>query len=173
MPRPIFVRPLTDDEHQTLQAGLRSADAFTLRRCPILLVSAQGKPARAIAADLHCDDQTVRNAMHDFNATGPAALTRGSHVPHTTPHAAFQSASLAQLPALLQRSPRTFGKETGVWTLELLADVCFEQGLTARRVSDEAIRGALKRLGIAWKRAKHWITSPDPRYTQKNTSATA
>ena len=173
MPRPIYVRPFTDDERQALQTGLRSADAFTLRRCQILLASAQGKRAAWIADDLHCDDQTVRNAIHDFNATGLAALTRGSHVPHTTPHAAFDAPSLAALPALLQRSPRTFDKETGVWTLGLLAEVAFEQGLTTRRISDEAIRGALKRLGITWKRAKHWITSPDPQYPQKNTSATA
>jgi len=173
MPRPIFVRPLTDDERQALHLGLRSADAFTLRRCQILLASAQGKRAAWIAEDLHCDDQTVRNAMHDFNTAGLAALTRGSHVPHTTPHAAFDAASLAALPTLLQRSPRTFGKDTGVWTLDLLADVAFAEGLTLRRVSDETIRGALKRLGIPWKRAKHWMTSPDPQYAQKNTSVTA
>jgi transposase len=169
---PIFVRPLTDDEQAALQAGLRSAHAFTLRRCQILLARAQGKHARAIAADLHCDDQTVRNAIHAFNRHGLAALMPGSHVPHTTPHAAFDAARLAALPALLHRSPRTFGHATGVWTLDLLAEVAFAQGLTARRVSDEAIRGALKRLGISWKRAKQWITSPDPQYAQKNTSAT-
>src|SRR5262249_12923497 len=31
----------------------------------------------------------------------------------------------------------------------------------------EAIRVALKRLGIRWRRAKHWITSPDPAYARK------
>jgi len=120
---------LTDDERQALHAGLRSADAFTLRRCQILLASAQGQHTASSADDPHCDDRTIRNAIHDFSATGLAALTRGSHVPHTTPHAAFNAAKLAQLPTLLQRSPYIFGKETGVWTLNLLADVAFEQGL--------------------------------------------
>jgi hypothetical protein len=32
MKRPIFVRPLSDAERKTLEAGLRSPDAFTLRR---------------------------------------------------------------------------------------------------------------------------------------------
>ena len=173
MRRPIYVRPLTDDERQALQRGLRSSDAFTLRRSQILLASAQGKHARLIAEDLFCDDQTVRNAIHDFNQTGLAALTKGSSAPQTTPHAAFDAASLAALPRLLQRNPRSLGKDSGVWTLDLVAEVAFEQGLTPRRVSDEAIRNALKRLGISWKRAKHWITSPDPNYTQKNISATA
>jgi hypothetical protein len=37
MKRPIFVRPLSDAERESLKAGLRSPDAFTLRRCQILL----------------------------------------------------------------------------------------------------------------------------------------
>jgi DDE superfamily endonuclease len=51
--------------------------------------------------------------------------------------------------------------------LDILADVVFEQGLTSRRLSHEAIRQAVKRLGHGWKRAKTWITSPDPAYARK------
>ena len=50
---------------------------------------------------------------------------------------------------------------------QLAAEVSFAQGLTPRLVSDETIRLALRRLGVAWKRAKHWITSPDPAYAPK------
>ena len=39
MKRPIFVRPLSDAERNTLEAGLRSSDAFTLRRCQILIAT--------------------------------------------------------------------------------------------------------------------------------------
>src|SRR4051794_23219154 len=45
MREPIFVRPLSDEERQTLKAGLRSSDAFLLRRCQILLASNQGQNA--------------------------------------------------------------------------------------------------------------------------------
>jgi hypothetical protein len=31
----------------------------------------------------------------------------------------------------------------------------------------------LKRLKTNWKRAKHWITSPDPQYLLKKTHTTA
>jgi hypothetical protein len=71
------------------------------------------------------------------------------------------------LQALLHQSPRTFGKPTSCWTLTLTAEVCFEQGLTEKLVSIETIRLALKRLGVGWQRAKHWITSPDPDYLRK------
>ena len=50
------------------------------------------------------------------------------------------------------------------------AEVSFAQGLTPRLVSDETIRLALRRLRVSWKRAKHWITSPDPAYLRKKTA---
>ena len=45
--------------------------------------------------------------------------------------------------------------------------------VTAERVSLETIRDALKRLGVGWRRAKTWITSPDPQYALKKTGVTA
>ena len=65
------------------------------------------------------------------------------------------------------QSPRTYGKKTSVWTLTLAAQVCHELGLTARQVSIETIRLALNGLGVGWRRAKDWITSPDPDYARK------
>ena len=56
--------------------------------------------------------------------------------------------------------------------LDLAADVSFAQGITQEQVSDEAIRLALRRLGVRWQRAKHWITSPDPDYLRKKGDAT-
>ena len=74
---------------------------------------------------------------------------------------------------LLHRSPREFGQDRGLWTLELAAQISFEQGITACKVSTESVRRALKRLKTNWKRAKHWITSPDPQYLLKKTRVTA
>ena len=142
---PIFVRELTDTERAQVEAGLRSSEAFTLRRCQIVLASARGERAPAIARHLGCDDQTAREAIRAFNERGVAALRRGSHRP-TIIRAAFDAAGAERLRALLHRSPRTFGKPTGVWTLELAAEVSFAEGLTAERVSDETIRPAMGRL---------------------------
>jgi hypothetical protein len=55
------------------------------------------------------------------------------------------------LRVLLHQSPRTFGKGTSMWTLELAADVAYQQGLTATRVSDETIRVTLARMGVRWR----------------------
>jgi transposase len=172
MRTPIYVRPLADAEHKALEAGLHSSDAFVLRRSQMVLESAQRKRAPEIAQNLHCHAATVRNAIHSFNAHGVAALEAESSRPHTL-QTAFPEGPNKRLQALLHQSPRTFGKPTSLWTLELAAEVSFEQGLTPVRVSGETIRMTLARLGVRWQRAKRWITSPDPEYTRKKGLATA
>ena len=169
---PIYVRTLTDEEQAALMAGLRSRDAFVLRRCQIVLASARGRRASQIATELNCDTDTALNAINAFNRRGLQALTPGSSVPHRIERG-FDAAAAEQLRALLHQSPRNFGKATSLWTLELAAEVSFEQGITPERVSREGVRTALRRLGVRWKRAKQWITSPDPAYLRKKTIATA
>src|SRR5919199_3800788 len=164
--RPLYVRPLTDAERHALEDSLRSPDAFVLRRAQILLASAAGERVGQIAPRVGFSGQAVRNVIHAFNKRGLAILTRGSHRPSVVV-SAFDTPRAQALRALLHHSPRTFGKETSLWTLELAAAVAYEQGLTATRVSDETIRATLARMGVSWRRAKHWITSPDPEYARK------
>ncbi len=68
------MRPLTDAERDAVESGLRSSDAFTLRRSQILAASARGEHVARLARSLSCDEQTVRNAIHAFHAEGVAAL---------------------------------------------------------------------------------------------------
>src|SRR5262245_7400315 len=112
--------------------GLRSADAFVVRRCQILLASARRQPPVAIARALGGDDQTVRTAIHACNERGPAALRTRLSRPHTI-HPAFADVRAEQRRDLLHRSPRDFGHPTSLWTLELAAAVSCAEGLTPTR----------------------------------------
>jgi transposase len=169
---PIFVRTLTEAERQSLEQGLRSKDAFVLRRCQILLASARGERAPRIAAYLGIDDQTVLDALHAFNAAGLTCLQKKSSRAHRT-RLVFHPEQAERLRALLHRSPRDFGKPGSLWTLEWAAEVSVVEGIVPTRVSGETIRQTLHRLGVGWERAKHWITSPDPAYERKKGGATA
>lgn len=168
MRKPLFVRSIHESEREPLEAGLRSSNAFVLRRCQIVLASGRGQHAPAIAELVGCDDETVRDVIRAFNERGLGVLQRGSTRPHQT-QAAFGATQTDRLREILHQSPRNFGKPTSVWTLELAAEVSFEQGLTASRVSDETIRATLARQQVSWQRAKHWIVSPDPEYERKKT----
>ena len=169
MKQPIFVRPLSNDERKRLEAGLRSKDAFVLRRSQMLLASSRGDEVPPIAKNLGCGQQTVRDAIHDFNARGTDALAAKSSRPKRT-RDAFDEKSADALRGLLHRSPREFGRDTSLWTLSMTAEVAFEEGITERQVSGETVRSTLARLlGVRWQRAKRWITSPDPLYERKKT----
>lgn len=164
--KPLFVRELTESERRELQAGLRSRQAFTLRRAQILLDSADQHTPTQIARRLGCATGTVRNTIHAFEREGARCLAEKKRGPQDV-QPILNEAKAESLRGILHQSPRHFGKARSTWTLDLLADVAFEQGLTPRRLSHEAIRQAIGRLAHGWKRAKTWITSPDPAYTRK------
>src|SRR3954470_12460213 len=142
---PIFVRELTKAERDRLEVGLHAKELYVLRRCQILLASARGEWVPRIAATLGCTDQTVRTVIREFERDGlDACLARGSSRPHTI-HAKVDAVAAEQIRALLHQSPRTFGKPTSVWTMELAAEVSVAEGITAERVTGETIRQAILR----------------------------
>ncbi len=165
----IFVRSLEPFERLALEEGLRSREAFTVRRCQILLASAEGKTPPQIGQALRCASQTVRNVLHDFEQRGLACLRQRETIPLTV-EPVLTAAKREQLQALLHQSPRTFGKSWSLWTLNLLAEVCHEQHLSETVPSAPTRLDAIVRLGSHWKRAKHWVTSPDPQYALKKTT---
>jgi transposase len=162
----MFVRSLTSEERDQLQGGIRSTYGFVLRRCQIILASSQGQTPSQIAPSVGRTPQGVRNVIHAFNQQGLACLEQKSNRPKRL-RTLLDDGGLETLRDLLHQSPRSFHKPTSLWTLELAAQVSFQQGLTPYQVSTETIRQALKRLGKNWRRAKHWISSPDPEYQRK------
>jgi hypothetical protein len=166
-----FVRTLTAAERSALEAGRKSADAFAVRRSQILLASADRVGPAAIGRVVGCTAQAVRNAIRAFHADGLGCLVAKSHA-RNDPGRVWDRAHDEDLKDLLHRRPREFGQPTTLWTLALAAQVCHEKGWTVRAVSAEALRQTLKRLGVGWTRAKHWITSPDPEYARKKSYGT-
>jgi hypothetical protein len=167
----MFVRPLASEERAALERGRKSDDAFAVRRSQILLASADRLGPAEIGCRVGCTAQAVRNAIRAFHADGLGCLVAKSHA-RKDPGRIWDRARDADLKDLLHRRPREFGKPTSLWTLALVADVCHQKGWVPRVLSAEAIRQALKRLGVGWQRAKHWITSPDPAYARKKSCGT-
>ena len=165
------VQILTTDERAAVMRGTKSKAGFTVRRSHILLLSAEGKTPQQIADQLHCGDQTVRNVIRAFEREGLGCLQEKSHRPQRD-YCVFDGDRLERLEALVHRSPRDFGQETSLWTLPLLAQVCIQEGIVARPISDETVRRALVSLSLDWQHARHRITSHDPHYETKKATST-
>lgn len=161
MPTPLCVRPLTADERATLETGLRSLSALTVRRCQLLLARAEGQATTTMARQLRCPEPTVRKALPAFHQRALAVLQPRSSRPHTTA-TIFDAGAGESLRALLHQRRRTCGKPTSRWTLQLAAAVSGAQDLTPRLVSDAPLRLALRRWGVCGTRATPWMTRPAP-----------
>lgn len=172
MSAPVFVRPFTDEESQALDEATAADDPFTRRRAQILRFSQRGLVAPEIADGLGCVHQTVLNAIHDFNARGLESLIPPPRGPQE-PERLFDEAKRERLMEIAHQSPRAFDKPRSTWSLQALAEVAFERGLTQEQVSHETIRQAILAMGVSWQRAKHWIESPDAQYALKKSSGTA
>lgn len=83
MKSPIYVRALSPEEQAELEAGLRSSDAFILRRSQILLASNRKQRPKVIAQNLGCATQTVRHAIHAFEEKSLDCLKQESSLPKT------------------------------------------------------------------------------------------
>ena len=170
MKLPIYVRTVTDDERTQLEAERRGSNAFRVRCAPIVLASAQGLAPKPIAQLVGCCVQTGRNVVHAFHTHGLACVPKHSTRPKSV-KPTLDATNCERLQHILHQTPRTYGKPTGVWTLALAAQVCYEQGVTARCMSDETLRRTLHRLQTHWKRAQPWSTRPDPHSARKKSGA--
>jgi len=169
--KPIYVRELTDEERRTMEKGLHSSSAFAVRRCQMLLSSAAGKTANQIGTELHCSGQAVREAIHGFEEEGLTCLQEKSHA-REDQQSAFDAAERERLRELIRLSPRQFGHESSVWTLALLANTCQTEEIASRPVNADNVGYVLRQIGIEWRRAKHWVRSPDAHYEHRKKDET-
>ena len=174
----LFVRVLTDDEDAALRDAARSDNLFARRRAAVLRLSAQRRHLDQIADALAISVSGARLILHDFHERGLDCLRRRPMGPKTTTRI-FDDEASERLMQIVRRSPRDFGTPRATWSLPLLAEVAFAEGVTAREVSGETVRQAIEAMGHSWHRAKQWIRSQDPRrrrrrkYDIKKGSATA
>ena len=170
--KPLFARTPSAEERQTLTAGLKAAEAWQVRRCQIILMSADEQlTPPAIGTRVGLSAQQVRRVLHAFNQEGLACLRR-QKPGRKDDQRAFDDQARERLRAIIRQTPRNYGFETSLWTLDLLAEVCYREGLTTERVHLDTVSQTLKAMGINWSRAKHWINSPDEHYRRKKSAAT-
>ena len=166
---PIFVRAMSEEEKQVLEKARRASDACQMKRAQILLASSRGLTTSGIKKQFGYSAEYARQMIHRFNGQGIECLNRKSSAPKTA-ETIIDAGKCEQIKQIMHKSPRLFAKASSLWTLTLVAEVLAEEGITPRRMAAETIRTAIKKNGISWKRAKDWITSPDPNYELKKNS---
>lgn len=164
---PLYARRLTEEERSQLRQSLKARSGFTVRRAQMILKSAdEGLKVGDIAEELGCSDQTVRDAIHAFHNEGLTCLEL-KKAGRKDDQRAFDSTAREQLRQLVRRSPRDYGHESSLWSLDMLAETSVQEGLVQTTITGETVRATLVAMGINWRRAKKRITSPDKHYERK------
>ena len=157
----IRVRPITQEEHETLERWERTDDVVRYRRARILFLSEAGWKCPAIAVALGLHVETVRDVIQAFNEGGIDAITpqprSGGRPPRHPPEVAEAAQDLVS-----QRPSPEEGRAS--WTLDCLAKAIANRFESIEHVSREAVRRLLAARGIVYRRTKYWLISPDPRY---------
>jgi transposase len=113
----------------------------------------------------------VRDTLHAFETEGLACLQAKSRA-RQSQQATFDAAGREWLKSVIRQSPRSFGYDSSLWTLGLLAQLAQQQGYSKQRVTPETVGRALAREGIDWKHARKRIHSPDADYAGKKSAVT-
>jgi len=161
-----YVVQLTEVERETLRGVIRKL-AGRVRRAQILLKADASGPNwtdKRIEQACFCRTRTVENIRRRLVTEGFEIALSGKK---RSAHTYERRLDGLRLQELARQSPRNFGKKRSTWTLQLLADTCSEIGIADGKVSHETVRQTLKRMGVKFRRAELWMTSPDPHYAQK------
>lgn len=177
MPKFLYARPAVDAvEEKKIRklAGARHAPGDWIRRARMIVLSWRGLHTTAIAAELGCHPQTVRERLTRFNAEGLDGL--GDQPIPGRPRR-LTEAERSQIIALARSTPpgrpqRTAGgdlraaEEAGPaqWTLDTLVEAAQRQGIGVHR---SQVRRILLAERVRWRHTRSWAASNDPQFAPK------
>jgi transposase len=180
MPKLLFARPAQDttEERQVCKlANSRHAPGDWIRRARMIVLSWQGLHTTAIASELHCHPQTVRERLTAFNTRGLDGLGdrpgAGRKRRITEAQRSILVSLVARIPPgrLVRQSDGSLGpqdeareEEPAHWTLNALTAAARARGL---KIARSQVRRILLAEGVPWRGTHSWAKSTDPNFRAK------
>ena len=158
---PVRARRLSDTEGQTLLRIVRRGkqDTVRYRRALIVMASASATAVPAIARLVAAHEDTVRDVIHAFNASGLQALDprwAGGRPRLSSPE------EVSFIVATAKTRPERLGRPFTHWSIRKLAGYLAEDGVRVVRISRERLRVILREQNITFQRTRTWKESRDP-----------
>ncbi len=136
---------------------------MTWRRAQVVLLSAQGMDAAAIAKVAFTSEGRVRDVIRNFNADGFASLYpkyKGGRPPK------FNLGHRREIKKIARSKPAEHGLPFSAWSLSKLAEFLVAEGVVDD-ISHEGLRTLLREEGLSFQRVKTWKASKDRDYAAK------
>src|SRR6202158_2507182 len=147
----IYARDLTPEEGRRVQHEIRHGkDTIMLKRCQVVLSSAQSSTVQEIAELTLLSEYHIREIIRMFNQGGLAAIRPKKGGNRTLKFTEEEKASVAEL---AQMPPKVLGYPFNSWSLSKLQQAIDERDiLNGKTMSDEEIRLILRERGISYQR---------------------
>jgi transposase len=161
----VRVRDITAQEGNRLLRIVRrsSGSVVTWRRAQMVLLSAQGMDAPAIATVTFSSHDRVRDVLHNFNLDGFDSLYpryAGGRPP------TFTLAQRRQIKQVALSRPQDHDLPFSTWSLSKLADFLVAEGVVDD-ISHEGLRVLLHQESVSFQVIKTWKQSTDPCFEAK------
>lgn len=160
----LYVRKLRIDEGNKIQRIIRHGkNAVYVRRCQVILASAQGMKVPEIAGVYYLSGDHVRRLIRQFNKEGFESLKPqkpGGKEP------TFTEEQQAEIIELVLMPPKLLGLPFTQWSLHKLKEEVIKRKIVST-ISHETIREMLKKAKISHQRTKTWKESTDPELESK------
>jgi transposase len=167
-------RDVAEEQKVRKLANSRHAPADWIMRARMIVRSWDGLRTKAIAKELGCHPQSVRERFHRFNAQGIDGL---GDLPGAGRKPRITEAERSRIIAVVATDPpgrlvRGAGGELEAineekeahWTLDALTAAARERGITVGR---SQVRRILKAEGVRWRNSRPWGESDDPEFAPK------
>jgi transposase len=176
MPKLLFARaPLDDTEERQIRklAGSRHAPGDWIARARMIVGSWEKRRTTAIAQELGCHPQTVRERIIRFNAEGLDGLgdrpgagrkPRLTEQERGTIIALARSVPPGKLVQMGDEVRAADPEKESHWSLDALTHAAHDKGINVER---SQIRRILKAEGVRWRTTHSWGDSTDPDFVPK------
>jgi hydrogenase-4 transcriptional activator len=143
--QPLFVRPLTEQEKETLNQSCESSNKEESNRAEVILLSAAGRTAIEISHQLGSHPTNIKKWIKRFNTDGLAGIAIRKRGPQGGPRPRFTSDQIERIRKLATSSPMALGYSFQAWSPQKIARAAVEQGIVDR-ISHVTVRHMVKRI---------------------------
>lgn len=166
----LYARSLSEAEGRLVQCEIRHGrDAVYVKRCQVVLASAQGMRVKEIARLTLLSEYHIRMLIRSFNHGGLPAI-RPRKAKGRDP--SFSDEERATIAEFARIPPKVLGYPFTSWSLSKLKMAVEERKLLGGRgISDESIRQILDEYGVSYQRTKSWKESHDPEFELKKSGS--
>lgn len=121
MPERVSLRPITDEERETLEQIRRSrkAEQRQVERARIILGLAEGRSPREVAAEVGRSEPTIYERLHRFHEQGLESL---KDRPRSGRPMTYSEEERGRMVVTAKTRPSLLGLEYSHWTLDRLVE---------------------------------------------------